>query len=372
MTFSIRRERVTLVLDSLRWLLVLLPLLSVAPRLTPAAWPIAVLALVASTPMIWLPARPAWLLPTGLITLAACTGALLIVHPKSLLPVATDTTLFYAVRFLKPAQAVAAGTLVSASIITIIFVYRINLGDALLDIATIAVVVLLGLNRRGRMARIEQTELALARARTAAEEHALAATLAERARIARELHDVLAHSLSGLSLNLQSVRLMLLRDGAAEDTLHQVERAQRLASDGLAEARSAVAALRDDPVPLERAVEDLLEAYRLDTNASAELRIDGTPRPVGTAPAAALVRAVQEALSNSRKHAPGADVHAKLTFGPAEIEVCVRDRQGVRPAAPGTGGYGLRGMRERAELLGGRFSTGPEEDGWRVQLAVPA
>ena len=81
-------------------------------------------------------------------------------------------------------------------------------------------------------------------------EHTRTAALAERARIARDVHDVLAHSLSALAVQLQGARLMLLRDGAPADTLAQVERAQRLASDGLAEARRAVAALRTEPVDL--------------------------------------------------------------------------------------------------------------------------
>ena len=76
------------------------------------------------------------------------------------------------------------------------------------------------------------------------EEHARAAALAERTRIARDVHDVLAHSLSALAVQLQGARLMLLRDGAPADTVAQIERAQHLASEGLAEARRAVTALR--------------------------------------------------------------------------------------------------------------------------------
>jgi signal transduction histidine kinase len=241
----------------------------------------------------------------------------------------------------------------------------------LLTLAVVAAVTLLGLHRRDRQARIEQTELALARARTAAEEHAVAAALAERARIARELHDVLAHSLSGLALNLQAARLMLLRDGASEETIAQIDRARRLASDGLAEARKAVVALREDPVPLDRAITDLLAEYRLDTRATAGLSVRGEPREVAPATGSTVLRAVQEALTNSRKHAPGAHVDVTLTYAPSQLEMTVLDHQhGPVTAAPT--GYGLRGMRERAELLGGRLSTGPAEDGWQVHLVVPA
>src|SRR2546423_4005630 len=182
-----------------------------------------------------------------------------------------------------------------------------NLIGLLLDLALLAAVVLLGIGRRDRQARIEQTELALARAQTATEEHAGAAALAERARIARELHDVLAHSLAGLSLNLQGARLMLVRDGASPDAVAQIERAQKLASDGLAEARKAVAALHEDAVPVERTIADLLAAYRLDRGARAHLAVEGEPRELDPAVGTALVRAVQEALANNRKQPARAD-----------------------------------------------------------------
>ncbi|TNC28941.1 histidine kinase [Amycolatopsis alkalitolerans] len=372
MTPGIRRERYSLALDSLRWLLVLIPLISTAPRYTPLTWPLAAVALVASLPMLWLPSKPAWLLPAGLIVLAAASGTLWVLHPASLVSVVVFTTIFYASRFVSLWTALAIGLVMAGTTTALFLRYDVTLRNALLDISLIAVVILLGLNRRDRVARLEQTELALARARTAAEEHALAAALAERARIARELHDVLAHSLSGLALNLQGARLMLIRDGASAEALAQIERAQQLAADGLGEARQAVAALRDDPVPLERAIEDLLAGYRLDTSAPAALTVRGEPRAIDAATSTTLLRAVQEALSNTRKHAPGARVRVELAYSAGEVEVTVLDQQGKRPA-PGTSpGYGLRGMRERAEQLGGRLATGPGEDGWRVQLTVPA
>ncbi len=81
MTTEIRHEQFTLALDSLRWLFVAIPLGGILPTLAPAAWPLAALALAASLPMLWLPARPAWLLPTALIVLTAAGGALWLVKP---------------------------------------------------------------------------------------------------------------------------------------------------------------------------------------------------------------------------------------------------------------------------------------------------
>lgn len=371
MTFSVRRDRFSLGLDSLRWLLVVVPLVSMIPKYTSLTWPLAVVALIASAPLLWLPSRPAWLLPTGLFVLAGAGGTLWVLHPASLISVIVFTTIFLCARFVSLRAALAIGTVTAAAVTASFLRYDVDLRNATLDLALIAVVTLLGLNRRTRAARLEQTELALARARTVAEEQAVAAALAERARIARELHDVLAHSLSGLALNLQGARLMLIRDGASPAALAQIERARELAVDGLAEARQAVATLRDDPVPVERAVEDLLAGYRLDTGAPAELTVRGTSRPLDPATGTTVLRTVQEALSNTRKHAAGARVGVELVYTSEEVDVAIVDQQGGRPAPGASAGYGLRGMRERAELVGGRLTAGPEEDGWRVRLTVP-
>ncbi|HEY7813596.1 MAG TPA: histidine kinase, partial [Nakamurella sp.] len=206
----------------------------------------------------------------------------------------------------------------------------------------------------------------------AREEHAKAAALAERARIAREVHDVLAHSLSALSLNLQGARLMLARDGASEQAQEQVRRAQRLAAEGLAEARRAVAALREDPVPAARAIADLVTSARLETGTPTELTVDGTPRDLPGSTEDALYRTTQEALSNARKHAPGAPVQVRLAYGDNRTELTVTDHIGHRAADPMPDGYGLTGMRERAELIGGELHTGPTDSGWQVRLVVPA
>ena len=226
--------------------------------------------------------------------------------------------------------------------------------------------------RRTRMDRLEQMELALAREQTAREEHARAAALDERARIAREMHDVLAHSLSALSLNLQGARLMLTRDGASQEAISQVERAQRLAADGLAEARRAVSALREDTVPAARSIADLVTASRLETGTPIEFALAGTPRNLSGPADATLYRTAQEALSNARKHAAGAPVQVELSYQADRVELTVTDDQGRRPTHGPAGGYGLIGMRERAELIGGVLELGPTETGWRVHLVVPS
>jgi signal transduction histidine kinase len=239
------------------------------------------------------------------------------------------------------------------------------------SIAVFAALTMGALVRRSRADRLEQVELALAREQAAREEHTRAAALAERARIAREVHDVLAHSLSALSLNLQGALLMLIREGASEDAQEQVRRAQRLAAEGLTEARRAVAALRDDPVPAARAIADLVTSARLESGTPTELTVEGAPRDLPGPVEDTLYRTAQEALSNTRKHAAGAKVEVVLAYRDDSTELTVTDHQGRRPAVRATGGYGLTGMRERAELIGGALATGPTDDGWQVRLVVP-
>jgi signal transduction histidine kinase len=257
-----------------------------------------------------------------------------------------------------------------------ILIAQFGLGNGALSlIAALAIqtaIAMGALARRSRADRLEQMELALAREQAAHEEHARAAALAERARIAREVHDVLAHSLSALSLNLQGARLMLAKEGASDQAQEQIRRAQRLATEGLAEARRAVAALRDDPVPAARVIADLVTSARLETGTPTELTVEGEPRDLSGAAEDALFRTAQEALSNARKHAPGAPVDVLLAYRDGTTELTVTDHQGRRPGGSPFGGYGLTGMRERAELIGGELTTGPTDDGWQVRLVVKA
>ncbi|MEU4673330.1 histidine kinase [Amycolatopsis sp. NPDC023774] len=361
--------------DWVRWGFVVFPLIISIPYLTGWwAWALFGVTLVASAPL--LPAtpesRPAWALPAAMPVVVAAAGALWVLEPNSWMSVAMFSTTFYTLRTFGRALTTVVLVASAGAIVTWAVVHRLEWLNALALFAILIVMVLLAASRRDRAARLEQTELALARAQTATEEHARAAALAERARIAREVHDVLAHSLAGLALNLQGARLMLVRDGASPEAVAQIERAQKLASDGLSEARKAVAALREDAVPAQRAVADLLAGYRLDTGARADLVVEGEPRELDAGVTTALVRAVQEALSNTRKHAPGADVDVTLAFAESHVELTVLDRQGRRPPDAPAAGYGLRGMAERVALLEGKLDSGPGEDGWRIHLTVPA
>jgi signal transduction histidine kinase len=208
-----------------------------------------------------------------------------------------------------------------------------------------------------------------------------AAALDERSRIARELHDVLAHSLSALSVELEGARLLALDRDVDSDVIAAIGRAHRHAASGLDEARAAIQALRGDSVPGPDKLEDLIEEFRAH-GIKCTLEISGEPRRLPSEAALAVFRTAQEALTNVRKHAEEAEsVAIRLDYDPDGVQLIVADSagDGVEPRVPqpaalaGTGaGYGVSGMRERAELIGGRLLAGPTEDGFRVELWVPA
>jgi signal transduction histidine kinase len=229
----------------------------------------------------------------------------------------------------------------------------------------LVVALLLGMVRQQREARLEQSRLL-------ADEQARAGALAERARLAREIHDVLAHSLSALSVQLETAAALLERDRAA-DAAVIVDRAGRLARDGLTETRRAVGALRGDPVPLPELVRELTAGYGADLGAPAAFAIEGEPRELSAETGLALFRGAQEALTNVRKHAPGSAVAVRLEYPPGAVRLTVRNHGPAGPPSSGLStGYGLTGLRERAELAGGAVEAGPCDDGWRVDVRMPA
>ena len=196
---------------------------------------------------------------------------------------------------------------------------------------------------------------------------------AERTRIAREIHDILAHSLSAQIVHLEGARLMLTQDADRDAVLDRVERAQRLARAGLEETRRALATLRGDAPAPDEALGALAEEFRATTGRPCDLEIIGPSRDLSPAAGLAVVRTAQEALTNVRKHAPGARAVVRLRYEAAAIELEVRDsgsRTGEVPETD-TSGYGLVGMRERAELIGGVLEAGPVKEGFRVYLRVP-
>ena len=204
-----------------------------------------------------------------------------------------------------------------------------------------------------------------------------AAMLRERSRLARDIHDVLAHSLSGLMLQLEGARVLSTQPDADGQLPPALDRAHHLARAGLEEARRAIAALRDEDLPGPDRLPQLAADFERDSNAQTSLIVTGTTRTLDSETSLTVYRVAQEALTNIRKHARPERVELTLRYDTDGTRLTVDDHA-KRPAEPddasrlGGGGYGLTGMRERAELLGGSLEAGHTPDGFRVELWIPA
>ena len=255
-----------------------------------------------------------------------------------------------------------------------------GIGVLAYSLGFIAMALAASTSRQSQM-RAEQAELLLAQTQRSHEEQLRSARLEESTRIAREIHDVLAHTLAGLTIQLEATS-SLVEQGADRDTvLARVQRAHALAREGLEETRQAVGVLRGESVPASAGIEALVAEYRASADAPVELTVDGDPARLAGPTGQAVLRVAQEALTNVRKHAPGADVSVAVHAGRQagdDVVLLVEDRPsdgaGTRISAglaESGGGYGLQGMRERAALLGGTLDAGVVNGGWRVELRLP-
>ena len=198
-------------------------------------------------------------------------------------------------------------------------------------------IVLFGRRIRVQEAQAEQLLIELEESRGA---ELRAAALAERQRLARDMHDVLAHSLSGLLLQLEGARLLALASPADQRLAGTIDRAHELAKNGLDEARRAIGMLRDDDLPGPDRLAALTAAFQADTGVPARFTSSGTPRELASAVRLALYRVTQEALTNVRKHARPERVEVRLDYLPDEIHLAVED-YGLPPEG-GPGGTGGR------------------------------
>ena len=238
--------------------------------------------------------------------------------------------------------------------------------------------VLLGQRTMARMALQAERDRAvalLAEVQASRDAQAAAAAGAARTRIAREMHDVLAHSLAGLSLQLQAVRAVAVREGVGESVTVPLDRAAELAREGVAEARAAVGALDGGSSAGSVAGQDVDAVAGLVERfpGSATLAVTGPRGRLDPAAGHAVYRAVQESLTNAARYAPGAPVTVQLDWGPAGLDVTVRDPGAERPVElpAESSGRGLAGMAERLSACGGRLQAGADGAGWAVRCWVP-
>jgi signal transduction histidine kinase len=317
----------------------------------------------------------AQILVTGLI--GGCGIALAAWQPHGPADLAASVGVWIAAVRLPPVPAAALAGAITAALALAV---GLTEHPAVQSAITAALVCLLlavtgQFLRRGRESQ-DHTELLLAQLEDAREAEAAAAALAERGRIAGELHDVLAHSLSGLAIQLQGARKLAKREPVSSALTGAIERAAELARAGLAEARQAVGALRGDRLPGVDQLAALVEDFCRDTGADATLRVDGLRRPIPAQAGLALYRGAQEALTNIARYAPGACTAITVRFQPDRVVLSVEDHAGASPKEPLLadvgGGHGLTAMRERAGRVGGTARAGPTQDGWLVELEVPA
>jgi signal transduction histidine kinase len=242
----------------------------------------------------------------------------------------------------------------------------------------LAVALLVGRNREAYRVQAEQSAALLAQHEALRSEQRRADVLDERARIAREIHDVLAHSLGALSIQIQAARAVLTDQGDIDRALVTLATAQRMASDGLAETRSAVLALRTDTLPLSeelaRAAAEHTESHR----AVVHYDTAGEPGSIPPDATVALLRTARESLVNAAKHAPGQPVDLSLEYRAGGVRLTVANALGGAPSANQgpvlrtiDGGYGLTGMRERLRLLRGTLDAGVRGDRWIVVADLP-
>jgi signal transduction histidine kinase len=273
---------------------------------------------------------------------------------------------------LVPAVLIAAA---SSALCGGVLVYQLGTADN--DTWTVGAAtgfaVLIGMVSRSQRNALNSAIMAADAAERAVEAEASNAVLAERSRIARDVHDVLAHSLAGINMQLELADA-LLDTGDLDRVRQATGKAQDLVQESLKQAQWTVRALREDALPLLDTLIAMLESSGFHDS----LTVVGTVRDISARQTQNLLRIAQEGLTNAVRHAPGARVQVTLRYDPSKITLAVSNEPPARPPIGDVGsGLGLVGMRERVALLGGAIvvgpiTEGPATGGWRVEAEIPA
>jgi signal transduction histidine kinase len=261
---------------------------------------------------------------------------------------------------------------VSSSILSLIA------GHLLSSVLTYVGAAVVGAYVTTRRQYVELVRVRAAEAIEAQRARADAAIGLERSRMARELHDIAAHHLSGMVVQTAVVERLIDRDPQAAKEAAAWIRGQ--GKETLHNLRLVVGALREPeetpgdgaPVPGLAVLDRLVRAAR-ELGTRVDFEQEGEPRALPPIADVTFYRVTQEALSNARDHAPGAPVRVRLRYLESDVSLDVVNEAGRGgPASQGHRGYGLVGMRERAQMIGAEFDAGPSATGgWRVTLTLP-
>jgi signal transduction histidine kinase len=258
-----------------------------------------------------------------------------------------------------------------------------DFGDVVNSFVLLGGAWVIGDNTRRRRREVELLAERTSRLEREREEQKQIAALEERGRLARELHDVVAHSVSVIAVQAGAARAVAeQRPDRARQALSSIE---EVSKQTMTELRRALGALRSPgdqaalaPTPSLELVEELVRAVR-ETGVAVEIVREGEQHEIPSGIDLSAFRIVQEALTNVVKHAGPTTAHVVLRYEPEWLDVSVTDDGGSRPdldhlgeqSGPTSNGHGLVGMRERVEMLGGIFEAGPSGPGFRVRARFP-
>ncbi len=349
-------------------------------HVTGAPWANAILALGITLPLAL--RRRHVLEALVVIVVSALLLSLLLTDITALF--STLLTLMIASYFIgenEPSRRANAGLALALAVVVAVDAigHQLNPGDLFFPMLLVTAAWLLGSMLRSRVEATAQLRRRAQRLEREREELAGAAIADERARLARELHDVVAHSVSVMVVQAGAARTVL--DRSPDEALTSLGTVERTGREALGELRRVLGMLRPEeeapelsPQPgLSTGLGDLVERARR-AGLPVELHVDGTPRPLATGIDLTAYRIVQEALTNTLKHAGPAHARVDVRWGEDELRLEVRDTgNGPGRTVDETGaGLGLVGMRERVALAGGRLDTGPARGGgFRVRAVLP-
>ncbi len=262
--------------------------------------------------------------------------------------------------------AAAAGMLVVASVAD-----RLDTLGMHLTITALGLMAGAMLNTQARALAAERSALSMEHSR---------ATMAERNRIAREIHDLVAHSLSVTMLHITGARRLLADSAGSEgddvdEAIRALRDAERVGRQAMNDIRQTVSELATEgdpnrPLPSADDLPELVESVR-GAGLVASYAVDGDTSRLAPSAGLGLYRVVQESLANVTKHAPGSPAHVSLAVTGDKAHLTVRSTRTRPNSSADDGGTGINGMRARAAQLGGTVSAGPVGDHWVVDLSVP-